>query len=698
MPSLPGIALRPARPRGALPPWLALALAALLGLAPATARVAADEPPAAAVSPTAGDELIVQAREALRRGDRAALAATLEAVTQAHHPLAMWVDYWELSNRLADASQGELDAFYARWPGTYVEDRLRNDWLLELGRRRDWADFRVEFPRFVLDDDPQATCYWLITRHLDGKDVHAAATAAWTAMRDPADGCALLGSTLAEAHVFTRDDIWRQIRLAAEFNRQPAALAAAGLIGKATGRAVASLWADPARFLRQRPHLVGSIGHELALLALMRLATDDPEAAADLIVDRWHERMPLATTATAWAQLGKQAALKQLPQAAGYSRLAWKLWDAANRPNTAPPWGDDLLAWQVRAALRQPDSDRLRWPLALRAIAAMTPARQREGAWVYWKARATLALARPGAAGDAARADAREALASIAARLSFYGLLANEDLGSSPRLPGPPLALSAAERDAPRSRPGLVRALQLIGLGLRSEGVREWNFTLRELPERELLAAAQWACERELWDRCINASDRTRFEVDIAQRFPLPFRDQVVSQARQAGLDPAVLYGLIRQESRFVVEAQSQAGAGGLMQVMPATARWTARKIGIPFRPEMLADRDLNLQLGIAYFKRVLDNFDGSLPLATAAYNAGPRRASRWRAGGAAVEPAVWAENIPFNETRSYVKNVLANSVIYAMLLGPSTITLKDRLGPFIGPPGPGTAADRDLP
>jgi soluble lytic murein transglycosylase len=668
----------------------------LLGLGPPTGLA---QSPAMPPSADALNAVVVQAREALRRGDRVALAAARDTVLAAHHPLAMWVDYWDLSNRLADAQQSDLDAFYARWPGTYVEDRLRNDWLLELGRRRDWVHFRAEYPRFILADDRQLNCYWLVTQQLDGQPVRSAALAAWTAMRDPDDGCALLGRTLVEAQVFTPDDIWHQVRLATEFDRPEVARAVAGLISDANARALKDIFANPVRYLKHRPDLSGATGHQLALLALMRAAAADPDMAADLISQTWRERLPLAVTATAWAELAKQAALKLMPRAADDARLAWTLWDAASKPGTPPPWGEDLLAWQVRAALRQPDSDRQRWPLALRAMAAMGPALQQEPVWVYWKARAVLASAQPGPAGEADRAAAREALDGIASRPSFYGNLAAEALGAQVGLPPAPAPLTQAELAEPRAQPGLVRGLQLIALGLRSEGVREWNFSLRKLPERGLLAAAQWACEREFWDRCISASERTRGEIDMAQRYPLPFREQVLALARANGIDPAVAYALIRQESRFVLDARSQAGAGGLMQIMPGTARWTAHKIGLPFTPSMLADRDTNLQLGLAYFKRVLDDFGNSLPLAAAAYNAGPNRLRRWRASPAVVEPAAWAESIPFNETRGYVENVLANSVYYRLMLGGPPSSLKERLGPSIGPREPaGASQDRDIP
>jgi soluble lytic murein transglycosylase len=253
--------------------------------------------------------------------------------------------------------------------------------------------------------------------------------------------------------------------------------------------------------------------------------------------------------------------------------------------------------------------------------------------------------------------------------------------------------------DTIRSHPGLARALRLIGLGLRSEGVREWNFSLRGMSDRELIAAAQWACEREVWDRCINTSDRTRGEVNIAQRYPLPHREELEAKAREAGIDPAYVYGLVRQESRFVTDARSHAGASGLMQVMPSTARWVARKIGLRYTHDMITDRDINLKLGTAYLKLVLDDFGGSQAMAAAAYNAGPNRPRRWREGPL-LETPIWAENIPFPETRDYVKKVLANAAVYAAVIaGHDAPVLKTRLGAGVGPRDAGLpAADKSLP
>ncbi|NML13635.1 lytic transglycosylase domain-containing protein [Azohydromonas caseinilytica] len=637
-----------------------------------------------------GDDIVVEARDALRKRDRVKLAAARSLVNAERHPLASWVEYWELSNRLQQATTEEVEAFYARWSGTYVEDRLRNDWLLELGKRRDWSAFSRDYPRFRMNDDREVSCYALLTEHLAGKDVREAAREAWLGQRDADDGCHLLATTLVRAGVFGADEVWQKLRLAAEGNRPKAARAVAALLNApAAAAAVGDVFDSPTRYLVRKASATDRTGAELTALALARAAAADPEAAATLASD-WQGRLPPQLAGWVWGQIGLQGALKLLPQASEWYLRAGAL---AAAPGPKVAWSEDMLAWQARAALRGSPQ---RWTLVRDAVDAMPPARQREPVWVYWKARALLAEAAPGPEGDSVRQQAQRALADIASGLSYYGKLATEELGRKPALPPAPRPPTAAERAAAIDNPGLTRALQLIDLGLRNEGVREWNFTLRGMDDRALLAAAQRACEREVWDRCINTSERTRDEVDMAQRFPMPHRQAVLREAHAIGIDPAYVYGLIRQESRFITNARSHVGASGLMQVMPDTARWTAKKLGIDYTPDLITDRDTNLRIGTGYLKLVLDSFEGHQALAAAAYNAGPGRPRRWRQG-ATLEAAVWAENIPFTETRDYVQKVLSNATDYAALISGQAPSIKARLGDTIGPSAPRTA-DAELP
>ena len=668
--------------------WRGLALLVLLAACGASAAPAPAPAPAADPAST-----VLDAREAFRKRDRNRLGALRAQANVEANPLAMWVEYWELGSRLGEAQQAELTAFADRWSGSYVEDRLRNDWLLELGRRRDWANFTAEFPRFRMNDDRQVTCYSLVPEQIAGRDVKAAGIAAWLAQKDDDDGCALLAAILVDTRQLGSADVWKKVRLSLEANKPRAARQAAGLLGPVVAASVAEIVDGPAKFLAKKATVSPRTDAELASLALTRLAATDSESVAGLLVERWEKALPPDLAAWSWASVARQTAIKLQPEAADQFMRA----ERANRKGKEIELPDELLAWKVRAALRA-DGGKARWQQVVQAIDAMSPAEQRDAAWIYWKARALQALAKDSQDGETLRASSREMLTGIAPQLNFYGQLAAEDLGQPQALPAKPAPLTPAERDAVATHPGFARALALIAIGLRGEGVREWNFSIRGLSDRELLAAAQLACDREVWDRCINTSERTRTEIDMEQRFPAPLRQEVSARAREIGLDPAFVYGLIRQESRFIMDARSGVGASGLMQLMPATAKWTAKKIGMPYTPALITDRDTNLRLGNAYLKLVLDDVGGSQAMAAAAYNAGPGRPRKWREGPL-LEPAVWAENIPFAETRDYVKKVLSNSAYYAHALGGKGTTIRSRLGRPVGPPDPNAPPlDKELP
>lgn len=641
------------------------------------------------------DDRLVQARDALRKRDRARLLVHRDTLVAARHPLAMWADYWELNNRLAEATQTELDAFYARWPGTYVEDRLRNDWLLELGKRRDWRNFATEYPRFKYNDDREVSCYATLLRHHVGEDVRAPARASWFAQRDGDDGCTLLVTTLYAARQFSASDLWLKAREAAEAKRLNAARQALTILGEeAAGATLTEVFEQPQRYLARRADAASRQGTEYAVMALARLAASDPAVAAGELQDRWQAQLPPEAAAWAWGSVARQAAMKLMPEADTWFQRASV---AATTASRDVDLNDDTLAWRVRSALRAADPGR--WQRVLDAVAAMSATAQADVTWVYWKARALQASAKPGAEGDGQRTAASVLFERIAGQMNFYGKLAAEEIGRPQPLPARPAALTSDERLQAQRQPGLTRALALIGLGLRSEGVREWNFSVRELGDRQLLAAAQRACDHEVWDRCISTSERTRQEIDLTQRFPTPFRADVVAAAQGVGLDPAYVYGLIRQESRFVTDARSGVGASGLMQVMPATARWTAKRLGIPYTQDLITDKTTNLKLGAGYLKLVLDDFGGSQAMAAAGYNAGPNRPRRWREGPV-MEVAAWAENIPLNETRDYVKKVLSNASYYAAVMGGKTVVdLKSRLSPLVGPrPVDSPPENRQLP
>ena len=662
--------------------------------APAAPEAAALPPAPTANAPTgvgahAGDDVIRDARDAFVRRDRARLESLRATAFANHLPLAPWVDYWELTNRLTEVSASEIEQFYVRWPGSYVEDRLRNDWLLEVGHRRDWEAFKRDYPRFRMNDDRDVSCYATLVDHLDGKALHDVALAQWLAQKDGGEqsGCQVMAQALYDDKVFSDDDVWRRLRQSAELGRQRAARGAATILGKDALKNVNSLWDNPARFLTRKSEITTVRRNDMVTIALARMGASDPAAAALQLQERWQQAIGADNAAWAWAVIAKHGAQSLLPDAVDWANRAW----AARKPRKgeklgAPDWSDDVLAWHARAALRA-GSGTQRWKDVERAIDAMGPTERAEGNWTYWHAQAELALAlgSPGPDSDATIAEARRQLKILSSTVSFYGLLSAEDLGAQFALPPKPVPLTPLERGLAHANLGLQRALALDALDLRDEGRREWNFTLRGMNDRDLMAAAQWACDQSEWQLCINTSERTKVEIDIAQRYPMPFRRDIVEAAANAGLDPAFVFGLIRQETRFMGNMRSAVGANGLMQLMPATAKWAAKKAGIPYRPELITDASTNLRIGSFYLKLVLDSFGGSDPMAAAAYNAGPARPRRWR-GGLMLAPEVWTENVPFFETRDYVKKVMTNAAIYAALLGDKGPALRPRLGPQIGP------------
>ena len=632
--------------------------------------------PVAAQSRTAGkaqpDDAILEMSQAFKKGDRKRLTALLPQVHG--HALEPWGAYWELRARLDTAPATDVQDFFTRYAGTYQEDRLRNDWLLLLGQRRDWASFATEQALFRMNDDREVRCYALAIEPVESRiELSDDVRRQWYGQKETDDGCTLAAARLYAAHKLSDADVWRKARLAMEANRPKGAKVAAEIISPAAAAPIDEISSNPARFLSKRVIAAGRVAKEAVVLALIRLAMSDPDGAASVLENHWSVHLSSEQRSWTWGVIGKQVA----------QRLSGDAMEHFAKARDSE-LNDDHLGWKVRAALRQ-----AKWKEVLGATAAMSLEVGREATWVYWRARALLKTARS----EAERNEATRLLSGIASVRGFYEQLALEELGQGISAPARPSALTAQEKDLARLNTGLSRSLYAIQAGLRSEGVREWNYSINlhqrgGMSDRELLAAADLACQHEVWDRCINTSERTKIEIDFEQRFPMPFKEAVLQRASKIGLDPAYVYGLIRQESRFIMDARSGVGAAGLMQVMPPTARWTAHKIGLTgFKAHQITDRDTNIAIGTGYLKLVLDDFAGSMPMAAAAYNAGPSRPRNWRGknGAPVLEAAIWAENVPFQETRDYVKKVLSNTTSYAALLSGQPQSLKSRLG-LVGP------------
>lgn len=604
------------------------------------------------------DEAIVAAHAAFRAGDPVRLARHSAGLEQ--HLLAPYLEYWRLKLRLEDIGSGEVRAFLAREPSSYLAERLRAEWLKELGKRADWQTFELERAPLAVED-AEIRCYGLGARVAKG-DTSAQDELGqfWLEPKPLPEGCVRVAEGAIRSGRLTAGDVWQRVRLLLDAGQLSAARGAIEWLPRSEApdeRQLTLAATQPQKLLAALLQKLDTRARrEMAMFAAVRLARSEPRSAAEILEGRLAQLLPAENLRHLWGRVAHQAARRLMPEAAQWYARAG---DAS--------LDDEQLAWKVRSALRAGQ-----WPPVLEAVDRMSIAAHQDPAWSYWYARALAATGRA--------EGARAYYLRIAGKPSFYGVLASEELGEAFVVPEPFFQPHAGEVDQARANPGLARALELYRLNLRGEATREWAFAVRNLDDAPLLAAAELARQSEIFDRTINTAIRTVSVHNYRMRYLAPFREVFREHAMARDLEEAWLLGVTRQESRFIVNAKSVAGAQGLMQLMPATARWVAGKSGLAdFRPARVIEPEMNITLGSRYLKLVLDDLGHPL-LASAAYNAGPGRARRWR-DDKPLEGAVYAETIPFDETRDYVKSVMANTVYYAAILGGARQSLKARLG-----------------
>jgi soluble lytic murein transglycosylase len=629
-----------------------------------------------------GDAAVKQAQQAYAARKLPDLERAARNVP-ADHVLTPYVEYWRLmlENRTDD---GRIADFLARYPGSRLAEVLRTDWLKSLGAREAWSAYLAEYARLV---KPDATlqCYAYRAEWAQGNRTHEReAVTLWFTGRDMPSACTPLFTQLIEAGLIGEEDIWRRFRLALEAGNLNVAKAIANGMTEAqrpSGILLDQVARDPARVLNAGSLDLARRGdREIALYVLDQLARRD-STQAEQALRKWAPQLNSLELGTAWARLATWAARRHETVALDWFKQAGDV--AVN---------DSQREWWTRAALRAGD-----WKAVRQAIDSMGDAVREQPVWRYWRARALQA--------NGKRIAANAIFLALSREYNYYSQLAQEELGPVMQSPVVNIKTGGNDVDAIAKQPGIARAVALYELDLRSDANQEWNWTIRDFSDAQLLAAAELARRMEWYDSAINTAERTRELHDFELRFLAPYRELARQAARENDIDEAWVYGLMRQESRFVNVARSSVGAAGLMQIMPATARWIAQRLGIKrFQVNEMQDPARNIQFGAYYLKHVQTTLDGSPVLATAAYNAGPGRAQRWR-DSRPMEAAIYIESIPFSETREYVKKVMSNAMHYAARFGQPSVLLKDRLGvvppravPVTPTPDPDTSLEVERP
>jgi soluble lytic murein transglycosylase len=613
------------------------------------------------------DDDFLAARDAFRSGEAPKLAILAQRL--AHSPLEVYTSYYQLRMKLETTDIQAIKDYLSRPDDTPLIDKMRSEWLKSLAKKQQWELFDSERPRLI-NEDTEMACYTLQSRmRTQEQAALLEARNLWFSAKDQPESCTTLFEAAIDANIISQQDIWQRLRSALENGNISLAKRLAELL---TGnRAMSAVALDkaadnPGRYLEKQPIDSRSAGQRaVALFALQRLARQSP----DLAIERWHGlsvHFPENEQQYFFSWLAYEAARKHDVRALSWFKQAGK-----------STLTEQQSAWKTRSALRIQD-----WAEVLSAINAMAESQRNDAAWRYWKARALQSTGH--------LAEALNIFAPLSAEHTFYGQLAGEELADTHVLSAVEASYRSTRQDisAIEQLPGVKRTLALYRMDLRTDALREWAWVIRNFNDHELIAAAEVAKRNEMYDRAINTADKTLVTHDFSLRYLAPYRSAMREHIRENNLEEAWVYGLMRQESRFVTSAKSGVGASGLMQVMPTTARWIANKLGLKtYRESLLHQLDTNLKLGTYYMKNMLSSLDDSPVLASAAYNAGPGRARRWRADSP-LEGAIYTETIPFDETRDYVKKVMSNTVYYAQQFGTPSRSLKARIGIIAGKTG----------
>lgn len=605
--------------------------------------------------------MIAQAKEAFAKGKLPELDR-LMAKSQGHL-LAAWPDYWRLKLLMgipsADgkAIRANVQAFLARHPQHPLREQAQRDWIAALITKNLWSDAASaidSLPGHV--NTPSIQCAKAKLGMLPAEsETHKAQLA--------------VGQETAEACLALIEDLAKTESVALQYLRQRARWAAQTGSDSSHDRMISILR------LHAKAHDLGARGPdpfktEAQLGQILKVSRVDSLSSLPLLLKH---KKDLTHDQADYAAFAVGAAIWRRSHAD-----AWPLMQEGWASLSLQP--DDALQAAAREAIR-----RSAWPKLLEITTAMREPLRNEAAWQYWRAIALKETRQ--------RDKSEEILKRLRDDFSFYGMLAQEELGATVRLPTKSeTTLSAEDQKRLDQDAGIQRSYALVRMGMRAEAVMEWSAAMRGRTDGELIRAAQHARKAGLYDRMIAAADRTVEEHDFSLRYPAPFKDTVMSAAKQKSLDPWWVLGLIRQESRFIADVKSSAGAAGLMQIMPATGKMLAKEAGMKnTRNLQLTDVELNVQLGTAYMRQLHDRFGGSALLASAAYNAGPSRAVNWRASlPRRIDGAAFAESIPFSETRDYVKRVLSNAVLYHAVHNGGTVPSLRRL---LGEVAPGESS-----
>ncbi len=560
-----------------------------------------------------------------------------------YYPLQPYLDQKRLMDKIRLSDAKEIEEFLTEYRGTPLDWPLRKKWLNYLAKRERKALF-LKF--FKPNNDAKLSCTQLSYQLAGGmpeKVVLPQVKQWWLVGKSQDKACDPIFKQWKKAGYLTPDLVWQRLSLAADGGKHTLIPYLTGLLPKEEqylGKLFHRVRRDPSYISKlSRFKTFNEKETQIMAYGLKRLIWRDPERAL--------KTYQLAQQKFTFTEQQQDYLTKRFALALATKHHAQAdTWLTKVKPDKLD---SNLVQWKLATALKQQN-----WPDIQKTLLALPDRLQEKPQWQYWYARSMAEVGRDQAA--------RELMLDLAKKRHYYGFMAAKWLSQNINLQHNPLLVDAKVIDNIIQNPAAKRAFELFHLERYSQARKEWNYWLATLSKSEKLAAASFAFEQGWFDRPIFTLASQGYLDDVELRFPMAYKDDIASYADKHSIDPSWAFAIARRESSFMRDAHSSAGARGLMQIMPATAKQLEKKA---VSNRYLVNAKNNIKLGTKYLKRLLDRYEGNLVLATASYNAGPYRVKQWLEKGETLPADIWIETIPFKETREYVKSVLAYKQIY---------------------------------
>lgn len=600
---------------------------------------------APAFAQTMEQSLYRQAHEAVRANDQVKFSQLRARLI--HYPLLPYLDYYQLAFRPGAADYNDVTRFIRQHGDTPQSNRLERSYLTYLAQSQQWSQFLRFYPAKPSSTD--LLCQHYQARYYTGHQSEALQEAGklWLSGQSRPDACDPLFQLWQQAGLRTQEKIWERMNLAFEAQnpnliRHLGAQLGSGM--KGYGDQMIALYDQPVRAMNPANFTAAPPSRHLLSLGLARYANQEPDA----VLRQLGEMTRRFGLNHAEVSRVEKAAARRLLLDRSSDQRAWL--DTALVRLKDP----ELVELRARLAIWEQD-----WRGLEGWVKRMPMGLQKEDRWRYWMARSLEKQGR--------QKPARDLYLETASLRGFYGFMAAQRTGVPYRMKNQSVAQKVPDwQSASRRWPFLLRVRELLAMNEITAARSEWIHNMDRNSVAQRLEFGHIALNQGWHELAILSSIRAEAWDALDLRFPLPLKRTFSQMAQERTMNTSLLYAISRQESALYPLAQSPVGARGLMQLMPATARETAGKLGVPYRNEQqLFDPAMNIRLGSAYLKRLLDVYDGNRIPAAAAYNAGPGRVKRWREQSDNKPMDVWVESIPYRETRNYVQNVLSFDLIY---------------------------------